>query len=252
MPIAIHVCLALLAFLPACSLEPIDGGPDGSEVSPDLTAQVRILFIGNSLTYVNDLPAVVKALTTGAGLPSTQVATIAYPDYALEDHWNQGNARAAVAKDGWTHVIMQQGPSALEESRVNLLQWSQTFAEQIKAHGAMPGMYMVWPSTERNFDFDRVSESYRLAAAEIGGQLYPAGDAWRAAWRRNPTIALYGTDGFHPSSLGTYTAALAIVAVVFDRSPVGLPTLGIPAATVQILQESALEAVTAVPAGIKR
>ena len=251
MPFVIQLCLAMLAFLPACSLEPTDGGPDGSEVAPDLTAQVRILFIGNSLTYVNDLPAVVKALTTGAGLPNTQVATIAYPDYALEDHWNQGNARAAVGKDGWTHVIMQQGPSALEESRVNLLQWSNTFAEQIKAHGAMPGMYMVWPSTERNFDFDRVSESYRLAAEAIGGQLYPAGDAWRAAWRRNPGLALYGGDGFHPSSLGTYTAALTIVAVVFNRSPVGLPTLGIPAATAQILQESALEAVSEVQGSVK-
>ena len=246
MPFVIQLCLAMLAFLPACSLEPTDGGPDGAEVSPDLTAEVRILFIGNSLTYVNDLPSVVKALTTGAGLPNTQVATIAYPDYALEDHWNQGNARAAVAKDGWTHVIMQQGPSALQESRVNLLQWSNTFAALIKAHGAMPGMYMVWPSTERNVDFDRVSESYRLAAEEIEGQLYPAGDAWRAAWRRNPALALYGSDGFHPSSLGTYTAALTIVAVLFNRSPIGLPTLGIPAATAQVLQESALEAVTGV------
>ena len=242
MPLVMQLCLAALAFLPACSLEPSDGGPNGASASPDLTAEVRILFIGNSLTYVNDLPAVVKALTTGAGLPATQVATIAYPDYALEDHWNQGDAPAAVAKDGWTHVIMQQGPSALPESRVNLLQWSQTFAEQITAHGAMPGMYMVWPSTERNFDFDRVSESYRLAAEQIGGQLYPAGDAWRAVWRRNSSLALYGSDGFHPSSLGTYTAALTILAGGCDRSPVGLPTLGIPAATATLLQESAAEA----------
>lgn len=251
MPLLIQLGLAALAFLPACSLEPTDG-PDGTDVSPDLTAEYRILFIGNSLTYVNDLPAVVKALTTGAGLPNTQVATIAFPDYALEDHWNEGTARAAVARNGWTHVIMQQGPSALEESRVNLLQWSNTFAEQVKEHGATPGMYMVWPSTGRSFDFDRVSESYRLAALAIEGQLYPAGDAWRAAWRRNPALALYGGDGFHPSSLGTYTAALTIVAVVFDRSPVGLPTLGIPAATAEVLQESAREAVSAAAGSARR
>jgi hypothetical protein len=243
--------MAVLTFLPACSLEPADG-PDGADATPDLTAAYRILFIGNSLTYVNDLPAVVKAMTTGAGLPNTQVATIAYPDYALEDHWNEGTARAAVARNGWTHVIMQQGPSALQESRVNLLQWSTTFAEQVKAHGATPGMYMVWPSTERSFDFDRVSESYRLAAEAIDGQLYPAGDAWRAAWRRSPALALYGGDGFHPSSLGTYTAALTIVAVVFDRSPVGLPALGIPAATAEILQESAREAVAAAEGSARR
>jgi hypothetical protein len=103
---------------------------------------------------------------------------------------------------------------------------------------------MVWPSTERFSDFDRVSESYRLAAEAIGGQLYPAGDAWRAAWRRNPELGLYGGDGFHPSTLGTYTAALTIVAVVYNRSPVGLPTLGIGTATAALLQESAAEAIS--------
>jgi len=246
------VALALTAALSACSLEPGDGGPsNGNDVAPDLSAQVRILFIGNSLTYVNNLPGVVKALADGAGLPATQVESIAFPDYALEDHWNQGQARAAVGKDGWTHVIMQQGPSALESSRVNLLQWVGTFGEIIKAHGAMPGMYSVWPSTERSFDFDRVSESYRLAAESVEGLFYPAGDAWRAAWRRDPSLALYGGDGFHPSSLGTYTAALTIVAVVYNRSPVGLPALGVPAATATLLQEATAEAIAAVPAAAR-
>lgn len=244
MPFAIQLCLAVLAFLPSCALEPDDGGIGNPQVSPDLTADVRILFIGNSLTYVNDLPSVVKSLVTGAGLPNTQVASIAFPDFGLEQHWEEGRARAAASKDGWTHVVMQQGPSALETSRVNLLQWSATFADLIKEHGATPGMYMVWPSTERSFDFDRVSESYRLAAEAIGGQLYPAGDAWRAAWRRNPALALYGGDGFHPSTLGTYTAALTIVAVIYNRSPVGLPTLGLSSATAALLQESAAEAIT--------
>lgn len=247
------VVLALTAALSACSLEPGDGGNNnGTVVSPDLSKEVRVLFIGNSLTYVNNLPSVVKALADGAGLPATQVETIAFPDYALEDHWNQGLARAAVEKDGWTHVVMQQGPSALESSRVNLLQWVGTFGEAIKAHGAMPGMYSVWPSTDRSGDFDRVSESYRLAAESVEGQYYPAGDAWRAAWRRNSSLALYGGDGFHPSSLGTYAAAVTIVAVIYNRSPVGLPTLSIQAATATLLQESAAEAIAAVPASAQR
>jgi len=218
-------------------------------VEPDPDASIRILFIGNSLTYTNDLPAMVKALSDSAGLPATQVAMVAYPNFALEDHWNSGDARGVLAKGGWTHVVMQQGPSALEESRVSLLQWTGTLAAEIRAKGGKPGMYMVWPSTARSFDFDRVSESYRLAAESVDGLLFPAGDAWRAAWKRNSGLALYGGDGFHPSSLGTYLAALTIVAVIHERSPVGLArtirvgnaTLSIPEATATVLQEAAAE-----------
>lgn len=241
------VLLALSAALSACNVD-VGGGTTGPDPDPD--AEVRILFIGNSLTYENDLPAMVKALSDSAGLPSTQVAMVAYPNFALEDHWNMGDARPTLGRGGWTHVVMQQGPSALEESRVSLLQWTATLSAEIRAHGGVPGMYMVWPSTARSFDFDRVSESYRLAAESVDGLLFPAGDAWRAAWRRNAGLALYGGDGFHPSALGTYLAALTIVAVIHERSPVGLArsirvgssTLAIPAATAAMLQEAAAEA----------
>jgi hypothetical protein len=243
-PIAV---LALTATLSACL------GDDTTEPSPDPNAQVRILFIGNSLTYVNDLPGMVKALSDSIGGPVTQVVSVAFPDFALEDHWNSGEARRALQQGGWTHVVMQQGPSALETSRENLLQWSQMFAEEIRARGGTPGMYMVWPSTDRSGDFERVSESYRLAAQAINGLLFPAGDAWRAAWRRDASLQLYGGDGFHPSVMGSYLAAITITAVIHQRSPIGLPrglrvsggTAVFPAATATLLQEAAAEAIAA-------
>src|SRR4030095_8145198 len=57
---------------------------------------------------------------------------------------------------------------------------------------------------------------------EVWGGLFPGGEAWRAAWRREASLVLYGPDGFHPTVTGTYLAALVICAQVLDRSPVGL------------------------------
>ncbi|HET7230452.1 MAG TPA: hypothetical protein VFJ16_10655 [Longimicrobium sp.] len=54
--------------------------------------------------------------------------------------------------------------------------------------------------------------------------LFPAGEAWRAAWRTDPDLALYAADGLHPSVAGTYAAALVIHARLLDRSPVGSPS----------------------------
>jgi hypothetical protein len=69
---------------------------------------------------------------------------------------------------------------------------------------------MVWPSSTRMGDFDAVSASYAMAAKDVDGLLLPAGDWWRSAWRQDAALALYGPDGFHPSPLGSYIAALAI------------------------------------------
>jgi len=70
---------------------------------------------------------------------------------------------------------------------------------------------------------------------------------WRAAWRRDPTLALYSSDGLHPSAGGSYAAALAIFAGIYDRSPVGLPArlgtmLVVAPSVAALLQDAAAEA----------
>ena len=72
-----------------------------------------MLFVGNSLTASNDLPAIVAAIARSDGR-KLEYRTIAFGGYALEDHWNQGEARAAVRTGRWDVVVMQQGPSARE------------------------------------------------------------------------------------------------------------------------------------------
>ena len=113
-------------------------------------------------------------------------------------------------------------------------------------------MYAVWPFESRQFDFDRVNESYTLAATDVNGMLFPVGEAWRAAWRRDPNMALYATDGLHPSVRGSYVGGLVIAAMLLDRSPVGWPArltlrtgavVAIPAADATVLQEAAAEAI---------
>lgn len=83
----------------------------------------------------------------------------------------------------------------------------------------MPVSYMLWPSKARFGDFDRVSESYKIAARDVKGILVPAGDAWREAWRRDGKLKLYGTDDFHPSPLGTYLAAVVFIQRLYGGKP---------------------------------
>jgi hypothetical protein len=185
--------------------------------------RVRILFIGNSLTTTNGLPAMVQALASAQG-DRLECQTVAFPNYSLEDHWTRGDAARTIEKGGWSFVVLQQGPSALPESRVLLREYVRRFNQVIQPTRAKTAVYMVWPSAARRQDFDRVSESYTLAAADVHGLLLPVGDAWRAAWRRDRLLPLYSSDGFHPSAMGSYLAALVIYERVSGRSHVVAPS----------------------------
>ena len=206
---------------------------------PNGVEPIRILFIGNSLTAANNLPAIVESLGRAKGGQTIETLAVTANNFSLEDHWNQGNARAIIAKGGWSVVVLQQGPSALPESRVFLRDYTKRFAAEARKSGARTALYMVWPSKARSRDFDDVSESYALAARDVDGLLLPAGDAWREAWRRDSTLALYGDDGFHPSPMGSYLAALAIWRGLSAQPVLGLPgPRDIATGTLRLLQES--------------
>jgi hypothetical protein len=180
--------------------------------------RLRVLFLGNSLTFANDLPALLRRLGAVDGI-TIETRDESRPNYALEDHWNRQASRDALADGRWDVVVMQQGPSSLATSRAQLVQWARTWADAIRAAGGRPALYMVWPDTTRFAFFDDVALSYRTAAESSGSALYPAGEAWQAAWARDPRLPLYGSDGFHPSVAGTYLAALVIYRGMTGRAP---------------------------------
>jgi len=243
----IRAALAVVA-LGASLLGCLSMGPTGPGDAPDGTTPV--LFIGNSLTYWNDLPGMVAALGAADAAP-IWARSVAIPDADLGIHLADGRAADAIASNRWKVVVLQQGPSSLPENRAALRSWTRTFAERIRAVGGRPALYAVWPQEIHQHTWDEATRSYALAASDVDGMLFPVGEAWRAAWRRDPAIALYSGDGLHPSVEGSYLAAIVIYATLAGRSPVGLPAelrvetgvVRIPAARAAVLQEAAREAI---------
>lgn len=199
--IGVLVAVALLA-----------GGSAGAQ-----TTELRVLFVGNSLTETNNLPSRVAALAAATGR-KLEYQTITFGGVNLEDHWVKGDARAALATRRWDVVVMQQGPSALPESQVDLRRWATRWADEARAAGTRPALLTVWPESYRRSALGQVIASYRRAAQAAHAELLPAGGAWEWAWFCDRRIPLYGPDGFHPSSLGTQAAALVVYGRLF-RAP---------------------------------
>jgi hypothetical protein len=220
----------------------------GESAKPSLPASgpgSGVLFVGNSLTYTNDVPGLVHALANAVGHPLA-VASVALPDFSLEDHWNQGDAIRAIARGGWSFVVLQQGPSSLDDSRVLLRRDAARFDQHIRAIGARTALFSVWPESTRQAAFPAVAESYSLAAHDIGGIYLPVTRAWLNAWNRDPSLPLYGPDGFHPSAHGSYLAALVIAGVLTGNSPQTMPARVVrPDGTVLSIPEPAATALRA-------
>lgn len=229
---------------PPSPTEPPPSPPPGEPIPnpPGIGAGARVLFIGNSLTEGNDLPGMVRTLASAAGLHWSVEAQL-LSGAGLEDHWQRGLAQQRIRSGSWNAVVLQQGPSSLADSRANLRLWAAEFDGLVRTAGGRSALYMVWPELGRFEYFDRVRDSYALAARDVSGYFLPAGESWRAAWAHEPALALYGGDGFHPTMAGTYAAALTIFAGLSDRSPLGLPAPAtMDTGTAERLQQAALEA----------
>ena len=216
----------------------------------------HVLFVGNSLTYTNDLPGTLVKVAESGG-DTIRVASAVGPNLGLIDHLN-GATRAVemIAQGGWEYVILQQGPTTIGICRDSLVLWTQMFNDHIRAVNAVPALLMTWPATSRLEFFDEARISYQTAARAVDGAFWPAGEAWRLARAADPNVGVYGPDGFHPSPVGTFLAALEIYERITGKDARQLPArafaggapLDLPEPTIRLLQNAAHAANQAFPA----
>lgn len=241
---------ALLASLLAC-LEP-STGPGISRRGPTDPSDTWVLFIGNSHTEIHNIPAMVQAIAAQAGNSTLRVEAITGGGMALEDHWWIGAAPKALREYEWDFVVMQQGPSSLRENQAHLRYWTLEFTPLIRAAGAEPVLYQIWPSAWRRQDAENALFSYTQAAAAAEGLLAPAGDGLTAALELPNPLPVYSGDAVHASEYGAYIAALTIAARVAGVHPESLPPV-VPGwtlheQTVRQLQAAAATALARNPA----
>lgn len=181
---------------------------------------MRILFIGNSHTFVNGLPFQVRALLQQEQ-PDTQVAMYATPGVTIGWHAEQYETQMAILYQEWDYIVLQQrshpfdGSAALQKDCQSLLPY-------LRRSHAKVLLFVTW--AERRFPDNQVviDDAFANVATEMNATLVPVSRAWQACLRRQPDIDLYDTDGEHAGPLGSYLAACTFYAVIQGHSPLGL------------------------------
>ena len=235
------------------------GAPDADPVPMDMRVKaepptVRVLFLGNSYTSVNDLPKVVATLSGADQSPVRFVVDQLTPG---GETWEGHDANPAVTEllqKGWDWVVLQdQSEQPWMQAQV-IKSALLSLDAKVKAAGAKTALYMTWARQEDpaeptaasiRFNQDmRVNLYYQRAGDTIGAAVAPVGRAWDRALRTTPII-LHDSDRSHPNPRGTYLAACVFYATLTGQSPIGLGDggLGIDSGDRMLLQQIAWDTI---------
>jgi len=217
---------------------------------------ISVLFIGNSYTYVNDLPGTLGSLAFSLGKELT-IDSKTNGGYTFQNHVADALTFSKIHSKPWDVVVLQgqsQEPS-FPDAQVDseTLPYAVQLSDSVWANNTCSNVmyYMTWgrengdPQWSEINTFDKMNtrlyNAYmRIADSSDRAMVSPVGRAWSYVRENHPAINLYAGDGSHPSLEGTYLAACTFYASLFRESPVGSGYYGgLSAATAGILQNTA-------------
>ena len=204
--------------------EPASRTPVANGGNQDST--IRVLFLGNSHTYVNQLPCLVQRLASSLRpRVNLEVVAVARDGATLEQHWADSSTRALLQARAWDFVVLQeQGRRPVRHPELTSAA-VRRFADAVRRVGARLVLYIPPVASRRSSELSRITAVHQQIAAATQSTIAPVAQAWEDAGRADSTLRLHGADGVHASAMGSYLSACVLLAVITARSPEGVAPL---------------------------
>ena len=226
-------------------------------------AQTKVLFLGNSFTYMYDVPTLFAGLASSAGISvfvdeNTQ-AGMAVANESIIGHASDATSQAKIVSQDWDYIVVQdnQGnyvnsvgylPSACGNANVTLY-------NQIKANNPCTRIIYLaeWGPVGGVFSGDntvncinRIHGNMLYLNDNIGNEIVsPVGKSWITSFTSLPSVNLYYSDNVHPSLEGCYLTAATVFTTIFKYNPTTLTyTGGVSSSTASTMRSIAYSTVT--------
>lgn len=224
---------------------------------------VNILWIGNSFTFFNDVPALVCEIAAQQRV-TVRNTTVLKGGEKLAGHLANPELVKNLEKGGWDYIIMQEyssGPAYSARYVMDNIYPAAAAIDSI-AHVYSPEVetvfYMTWGHKNGNkrqtpyplddsYDLmqSRIMTTYIDLAYDLKAVCAPVGLAWLKVRKCFPEIELYIEDDFHPSLAGSWLAACTLFATLYRSPFIAAAPEGLPADESAVLQYIARQTVAA-------
>ena len=195
----------------------------------------RVLFIGNSYTYVNNLPQMVADIAQSMG-ESMEYHSNTPGGCTFEMHCHN-QSMTLICEGGWDFVVMQEQSQLpafpMDSVELYVYPFAQRLVDSIYVHNpcAEPMFFMTWGRKNGDTEFgyppmdtyegmdSLLYARYMQMGEDNDASVCPVGRVWHYLRDHNAEIELYSMDESHPSMAGTYAAACAFYTMIFGRDP---------------------------------
>ncbi len=189
---------------------------------------VRPLFVGNSLTYTNGMPATVQRLVEGY----PHAVSLFFAQFAVGGAFlSQSIADPRLARllhsAPWDSVVLQEDSNGANDPAY-LASTTLAAARQIMswAPRARPLVFETWGYEDGYSAGDsyllmqrRIQFGELQLAQALHADVAPVGDVWAQALHDRPGLDLWLADGVHPSAVGSYLTACVFAQELTGRPP---------------------------------
>jgi hypothetical protein len=181
---------------------------------------IRVLMVGDSLTYYNDMPGLLQQFTVHESSP-IDVERRTFPLRSLATHLDHGAAER-IKEGHFDYIVLQDFSRLPVTDPQTCIRSYQRYSDIARGSGAKIIVFENWTRAGMDDDYPKLQETYRIIEQQTGGIRAPIGAAFRNIKTTRPDIKLL-LDDRHPTEAASYLAACVIYDVLYHKKSSDLP-----------------------------
>ncbi len=230
----------------------------GSNAQAKSVEPLKVLFIGNSYTHMNEMPKIFQKMADEAG-KNVIVERNTQSGASFKVHSERSDMYVAIKKRKWDYIVLQGYSRELSHSVETIdtasIPYIQKITDSIYANNPCTNVlfYMTWGYENGYLEreevntyekmAERIEAGYRYLGRRFDVPVVPVGMVWKEV-KESSNIDLYAPDRAHPSKKGSYLIASTFYNALFGESNERVYTSTINGEDANIIKQAAAKVVT--------